>query len=128
MFYDSPLDFTMKEGTNRTLVLYIREQDDLTGDITVVDVTGWTFYFDLRVSRTASTSYITKDSTDTAEIEITAPTNGEIKIYLKWEDFSTSPRFNVPYYCEVFGVTPGGQRFDIGDGNPRFLRKVVQIP
>lgn len=127
MLDDNPLDFTMKEGTDRTLILYVREKDDITGAITVVDVTGWTFYFEIRRDREAETAYITKTSTSATQILLAAPTSGEIHIFIKNADFSTSPKYNTPYYCECIGVTPGGQQFDIGDGNVIFLRKVVEI-
>lgn len=124
----NPLDFNMKEGTDRTLHLFVREKDDLTGVISIVDITNWTIYFEIRKSRTAPTAYIRKTSALSGEILKISPTNGELEIYLLYSDFAISPAYNTPYYCECFGVTPGGQRFDIGDGNPIFIRKVVAIP
>lgn len=127
MLDDNPLDFIMKEGTDRTLILYVREKDDITGVVSVVDITGWTFYFEIRRSREAASAYISKDSTSSSEILLATPASGELHIFIKNTDFSVSPKYNTPYYCECFGVTPGGQRFDIGDGNVIFLRKVVEI-
>jgi hypothetical protein len=128
MLDGNPLDFTMKAGTDRTIVLYLREKDDITGEISIVDPTGWTFYFEVRRSRTSATAYISKASTSATQIAITDVLDGEVQIYIKSTDFTVAPSYNTPYYCECIAITPGGQRFDIGDGNPMFLRSVVVLP
>jgi hypothetical protein len=117
---DNP-DFEMDAGDYRDIEIIAR---DRSVPPSVVNVTGYVGH--LKIARTkSSAAYIEKLTSNALQGSVPNGTDGVFRFYLKPSDFATPPTYDVPYFWECRGTSPGGNPYTIRKGTIIFRETMI---
>jgi hypothetical protein len=122
MIIDSP-DWEMRAGDYRVLEIIAR---DKSVPPVAVDVTGYTGR--LVIKRTKSgTALVNKLTSVSGEGDIPVGTDGMFRFFINAADLTGGnlPTYNVPYFWEVQGTSPGGKPYTIRTGTVKFKEPLI---
>lgn len=101
-------DISIVKGENKTLELTVRDKDN-----NIVDITGHTLIFTVKLNTKETANLFQKTSGNPAEIDLVDPTNGRADIFIDPIDTSSSSILPGEYVYDIWTITPSSDEFAI---------------